>query len=235
MRRPAQRTLAWVSAPSQNAAAAAAAKWDGSNDALACLREATRLNTVTCGAFDVSLGTGLPTLFLDPSSSTARKTTDHTRIDLGGIGKGFALDQLVGLLEDWEIRRACLIGGGSSILALDPPAGLSGWPVGLGTGRGAFQITLSRAALGASGTGTLGEHIRDPADPSRSLPTRRTWVCARTATCSDALATAFMVLPEDKIDSICRKTDELAALIEHIEPTGIRQSFHGQPPLHDPS
>ncbi|MEZ5277417.1 MAG: FAD:protein FMN transferase [Opitutaceae bacterium] len=204
-------------------------------DAWACLHEAVELHTVTYGAFDVSLGSGLPALVLDPKSSSVRKAADHTDIDLGGIGKGFALDRLVSLLEDWGIRRACLIGGGSSILALDPPEGIAGWPVGLGTGSSSFRITLCQAALGASGTGSLGEHICDPVDPSRMLPTRRTWVCARNATWADALATAFMVLAEDRIDSICHNVEELAALIEHEEPAGIRPSLHGHPPLRNPT
>ena len=46
-----------------------------------------------------------------------------SEVDLGGIGKGYALDQLVAVLEDWDIQRVCLIGGGSSIRALEPPSG----------------------------------------------------------------------------------------------------------------
>jgi hypothetical protein len=44
-----------------------------------------------------------------------------------------------------------------------------------------------------------------------------------------------MVLAEDRIDSICRIVGELAALIEHEEPAGIRPSLHGHPPLRNPT
>ena len=200
-------------------------------EAFACLTEAIRLHERTAGAFDASLGTGLTRLSLDPATLTVCKAHQETRIDLGGIGKGFALDQMANLLADWDLSRVCLTGGGSSILALEPPTGLEGWPVGLGTGDGSFPILLHRASLGASGTGAQGDHIRDPSDPGRTLPARRTWVCTRLAAWSDALATAFMILPREAIAAICREIPECAALIEHYEPAGTRRTFFGQPAL----
>ena len=48
-------------------------------------------------------------------------------IDLGGIGKGFALDQLKQLLTEWDADDALLAAGASSLLAFGPSA----WPVDL--------------------------------------------------------------------------------------------------------
>jgi FAD:protein FMN transferase len=48
------------------------------------------------------------------------------RVDLGGIGKGYAVDRMAELLEEWGLERALVHGGFSSILALEPPAGLTG-------------------------------------------------------------------------------------------------------------
>lgn len=198
-------------------------------DAFDCLLQARDLYNETRGAFDVALGTGLLSIELDGPSLSGCRTRQETDVDLGGIGKGYALDQLVTVLEDWDIQRACLIGGGSSVLILDPPSGLPGWPVGVGTG--GTRIQLCRASLGASGTGAQGEHIMDPADPDRRLPPRRTWVCTESAARSDALATAFMILPESCINAICRSAAPTAALIEHYESTETRCSWHGGPPL----
>lgn len=204
-------------------------------DAFDCLVRARDLFTETSGAFDVSLGTDFPSVELDPSTLSARRNHADTRVDLGGIGKGYALDQLVGVLADWDINRACLIGGGSSVLALEPPSGLPGWPVGIGTGSGATRIQLCRASLGASGTGAQGEHIMDPFEPDRPLPARRTWVCSNSAARSDALSTAFMVLPESSVDTICQSAEPTAALIEHYENGGTRLSWHGSPALTEQS
>lgn len=51
---------------------------------------------------------------------------DGMRIDLGGIGKGYALDQVKIILEDWSIGRALVHGGESTVLALGPPEGEEG-------------------------------------------------------------------------------------------------------------
>ena len=59
---------------------------------LECLVIARHMFDLTGGAFDVSIGTGLPSLELDPDESTVRATTRGVRIDLGGIGKGYAVD-----------------------------------------------------------------------------------------------------------------------------------------------
>ena len=48
---------------------------------------------------------------------------------LGGMGKGYAVDQMAMLLREWSIDVALIHGGYSSVLALDGPADMKGWPV----------------------------------------------------------------------------------------------------------
>ena len=57
-----------------------------------CLVIARHMFDITGGAFDVSIGTGLPSLELDPDESVVHATTGGVRVDLGGIGKGYAVD-----------------------------------------------------------------------------------------------------------------------------------------------
>ena len=99
--------------------------------ALECLLIARHLYEVTGGAFDISIGTGLPSLELDTDACLVRSTKDGVRVDLGGIGKGYAVDLVAELLEEWGIERALVHEGFSSILALDAPAGHDGWPLTL--------------------------------------------------------------------------------------------------------
>jgi len=200
-------------------------------DAFNCLDQAKRFYDLTHGVFDASLGTGMATLEFDSELRAVTKPKAETQIDLGGIGKGFALDGLPDLLADWEVTRVCLDGGGSTVLALDPPTGLSGWPVGLGTDDGAFTLSLRRASVSASGTASRGEHIIDPLHPGRPLENRRCWACSRLAAESDCLSTALMILPTEAIQAFYETRLEAAALIEEYHNATTHARFFGQPAL----
>ena len=63
----------------------------------AVLRAATRLRAATQGAFDISLGTGAGAWEL--TGNVLHKHSAGVRLDLGGIGKGHAVDQAVRALQ----------------------------------------------------------------------------------------------------------------------------------------
>ena len=114
---------------------------------LECLVIARHMFDLTGGAFDVSIGTGLPSLELDADDFLVRATKDGVRVDLGGIGKGYAVDLMAELLEEWGLEVALVHGGFSSVLALEPPAGRDGWPLTLSDpGR---SVPGARPPLGA--------------------------------------------------------------------------------------
>jgi thiamine biosynthesis lipoprotein len=174
-----------------------------------CLEIARRMYEVTAGAFDVSLGTGLDGLELLADDFTVVARRDGVALDLGGIGKGFAVDRIGELLGEWEIPRALVHGGWSSVLALDPPAQSDGWPLTLSApgpspSRVLERIAARRRALSASGT-RKGDHI---VDPRTGAPARRraAWVAvdagsagepASPAAVAETLSTALIVLTGD--------------------------------------
>ena len=84
-----------------------------------CLEIARHIYDLTGGAFDVSIGSGLERLELVPDEFTVHAREAGARLDLGGIGKGYAVDRMAEVLEEWEIPRALVHGGFSSVLALD--------------------------------------------------------------------------------------------------------------------
>ena len=88
---------------------------------LECLVIARHVFDLTGGAFDISIGTGLPSLELDADDFLVRATKDGVQVDLGGIGKGYAVDLMAELLEEWGLERALVHGGFSSVLALERP------------------------------------------------------------------------------------------------------------------
>ena len=202
---------------------------------LECLTIARHVFDLTGGAFDISIGTGLPSLELDPDDFVVRATQAGVRIDLGGIGKGYAVDLMAELLEEWDVGLALVHGGFSSVLALEPPAGLDGWPLTLSDpGRASSvlaRLSVRQTAFGASGI-RKKDHI---VDPSTGIPVRgrlAAWVAvprpqvARTGTpaaeegprvaagaVTDALTTAFMLLGLEEIQSLCERSPGLEAWI----------------------
>jgi thiamine biosynthesis lipoprotein len=210
---------------------------------LECLAIARHAFDLTEGAFDVSIGTGLPLLELDPDDCLVRATKAGVRVDLGGIGKGYAVDAMADLLADWDLNVALVHGGFSSVLALDPPPGRDGWPLTLSDPRAPSRVvarlSARQTAIGASGL-RKGDHI---VDPRTAEPVRRhlaAWVAAprlevagndvlgtearraAAATVTDALATAFMVMTPGKIEGLCARSPGLEAWIRPTPSSGPR-------------
>src|SRR5262249_51520195 len=120
-----------------------------------CLVIARHAFELTGGLFDVSIGTGLEALELDADACVVGATRSGVRVDLGGVGKGYAVDLMAELLEEWGIDRALVHGGFSSVLALEPPLGHEGWPLTLSTpgahSRVFATVSPCQTAMGASG------------------------------------------------------------------------------------
>jgi thiamine biosynthesis lipoprotein len=214
---------------------------------LECLETARRMHALTGGAFDVSIGSGLDGLELIPDEFTVHARRGGVRLDLGGIGKGFAIDHMAEELREWDIRHALVHGGFSSVLALEAPPGRHGWPLTLSApGPGDHgvlaRISASRTAFSASGT-QKGDHILDPRN-GRAVRDRTAWValscrdevatgaaCAggrdaagrSPATVAEALSTAFMILSAQEIEDLCRRSPGLEAWLI-LEPTEAGQA-----------
>jgi thiamine biosynthesis lipoprotein len=200
-----------------------------------CLAIARVLLELTGGAFDVSIGTGLESLDLDPASLTVGARCDGVRLDLGGIGKGYAVDRMADVLDEWGIGAALLHGGFSSVLALEPPPGADGWPVTLSAPGPAdapvlARMSVRRCALSASGT-RKGDHIVDPRT-GRPARERAAWAAVpfrpgrraeagydegwpdlerSPAAVAEGLSTAFMVLDREEIATLCARSPGVEA------------------------
>jgi thiamine biosynthesis lipoprotein len=161
----------------------------------------------TGGLFDITLGSriahqksgeggaipplsGRLTIHPDVAAVTCEST--GREIDLGGIGKGFALDQLRQLLLDRDAEGGLLAAGASSLLAFGPHA----WPVDLAGDGGSMRIALANQSLSASGSGIQGIHIVHPGgdEAMPASPCRRVWVSAATAALAEIWSTALMLI-----------------------------------------
>jgi thiamine biosynthesis lipoprotein len=152
-------------------------------------------------------------------------------LDLGAIGKGYALDCAAEILREWDLPHALLLAGGSSLLALAAPPGTQGWEIGL-TAR--QSIWLADIALGASGATVKGAHIFDPRDGTPSHGYFRTWANAPSAAAADALSTAAMLLNRAELEQVTTRLPETGfALIAAEERAEALETF-GHFPLLGP-
>ena len=221
-------------------------------DAFECLRVSVRLYAETNGAFDITIGSLLGCWRNDDGSARtpsqdeidlARRHTgghlveldevEHTvrlvepvKIDLGGVGKGYAVDRMAELLREWSIDVALIHGGYSSVLALDAPADMAGWPLSLSHPSGGGVLVRPRMKCRAlSGSGRRkGGHIIDPRTATPVEGRVASWSSAPDAATADALSTAFMIMEVDEIERYCvRRPDVLAMAIVEEGGDDVRQ------------
>ena len=212
-------------------------------DAFECLQLSCRIYAETNGAFDITIGsllncwrnedgtprtplkeelnlarqrTGAHLLQLDEDEHTVRLLAAPIQIDLGGIGKGYAVDRMAELLCEWSIDIALISGGYSSVLALDAPAGIKGWPLTLSNPDNRKQILVRPCLQGRalSGSGLQkGRHIINPRTAQPVKGKLAAWASASDAATADALSTAFMVMSPDEIRQYCTRHPEVSAMI----------------------
>lgn len=212
-------------------------------DSFACLQVSAQIHAETGGAFDITIGslfkcwrnkdgtlrepsaeelhfarehTGTQLLQLDEASHTVQLLVAPVLVDLGGVGKGYAVDRMAELLREWSIDVALISGGYSSVLALDAPPGTEGWPLTLSNPDDHKQILarprLQNRALSGSGV-QKGRHIIDPRTGRPVKGKRAAWSSAPDAATADALSTAFMIMTQDEIEQYCSLHSGALAMI----------------------
>lgn len=204
------------------------AAWD-------CLSLAKAVSTETSGAFDITVGplmrawcnpdgtprrpppeeldhargrVGMHLYELDPDGLRVTVHADEIILDLGAVGKGYALDQAITILEDWSIPAALLNAGESTLLGHGAPLGQEGWGVTLA---GTERLVLRDRAVSGSGFEVKGTHIMNPRTGCPApLKEEIVFAIAPTAALSDALSTAFTVMTEEEIAAFCAAHPEIA-------------------------
>ena len=151
--------------------------------------------------------TGFERIRLNEAARTVRFEVPGVCLDLGGFGKGYALDQLAKLLSEQGVGRAFLSFGESSVTVIGShPAGLP-WPVAIAD---LFQpavsvrtFNLQDASISTSGTAPFNQrgglqpfgHILNPRDGRPITGYRTLSATSPSATDAEVLSTALLVTP----------------------------------------
>ena len=199
---------------------------------------AKQLYQQTAGAFDITIGplmrcwgfvndtghlppdealtearnlTGMHLVHLDSTSRAVAFERPGVQIDLGGIGKGYAMDEAMSILTENGVTSALLHGGTSTIYALGRPTEDAQWKAAIPAPVPANHpsdtesvlaiVELENESLSASapsGKSFIAEgeeygHVLDPRSGSPVKGAALSVVVASSAMKSDALATALLV------------------------------------------
>ena len=222
-----------------------------SADTAEVLARAIELSRLTDGAFDVTAGplvlawgftkrqgqkppdsviaeaaarVGYENLKVDVAAHTAELLEPGMSVNLGAIGKGFAIDKVAASLRASEVTDFLIHSGKSSVLASgdDLPGSGMGWMVAIEhpllVGERLGGLRLRDEALGTSGSGKQffhhrGKRLGHVIDPRTGWPAGEMLsltVVTPNATDADSLATGLFVMGWEPAVESLRKLPMLA-------------------------
>jgi thiamine biosynthesis lipoprotein len=182
-------------------------------DTYRLLRACAAISAEADGAFDVTVGplmrawararTGMRLLAFDDERRAVRFLASGVEVDLGAVGKGYAVDAAITDLKEAGIASALLHGGTSSVHAIGAPAGADAWAVEWGASAGPAGRRVIRLRDGALSVSAVhgksfvqdGRQYGHVLDPRTGMPVDRQAALV-TGPCSylcDALSTALLV------------------------------------------
>jgi thiamine biosynthesis lipoprotein len=184
---------------------------------------------------------------LDAEQDTIRFTRPGVQLNLGSMGKGYALDRCAAKLIEGGMKHFRLHAGKSSILAHGSEKGeaalnlraaspLPFWTIGIPHPRRPKQrigeIRLRNRAMATSSSqfqsfrhkGKFFGHIIDPRTGHPAEGMLSATVVAPSAVLADALSTAFYVLGLEKSLAFCQAHPEIGAVL--LIPSSRGKNFH---------
>ena len=206
-------------------------------DLFALLQQAQKLHEESSGAFDITIAplvrcwgfmggegrlprpeevadarakVGMSLVQLNPGDCTVRFGREGVMLDLGAIGKGYAVERAAELLREVGVTSALLHGGTSTVHAIGQPPGEEVWKIALETPAPLpdtpptllATVPLKDEAMSVSGVrehsfregGRTFGHIIDPRTGEPAMGTVLAAVVLPSATETDALSTALLTL-----------------------------------------
>ena len=157
---------------------------------------------------------------LDEAQRTVQLTNPHAVFDLGGYGKGYALDSAAKIISEQGVTVGFLHGGTSSALALAGPDANTPWKVGIvnpfaDDDQKTTQVHLVNQGLSTSVALENEEDISDVINPIEGHPLAQQASCtvlAPTALDAEVFSTAFLAMGKAKA-------------MEYLQRKGLPQTY----------
>lgn len=224
----------------------------------ALLEMAQNISAATGGAFDVTMGPliaawgfagssghpaspseveqaagrcGYENLELDEGENGIRKQQEGVEIDLGAIGKGYAIDSAIDEMEPGALSAALIHAGSSTVYGYNAPPGEPGWRVGVVDPHHPEDQPLAGVLLANMALSVSAPHGRSfrhegrryghVLDPRTGYPVEGAVLAAvvhPSAALTDALSTALLVLGEEGPQMMDRLFPEAGYLILGADP-----------------
>jgi FAD:protein FMN transferase len=179
---------------------------------------------------------------LNPQNKTVKFTQRNVRLDLGGIAKGYAVDNAIALLKQCGIKNGLVSAGGDSRVIGSHDG--KPWIIGVRHPRQkdkvVVRIPLSDSAISTSGdyerffieNGKRYHHIINPDTGTSADQTWSATVIGDDATTTDALSTTLFVLGAEKAIKFIESQQGYDAII--IDDKGIMHYSSGLAPPETP-
>ena len=165
-------------------------------------------------------------LLLDPAQGTAGLRRSGQSLDLGGIGKGFASDQVMSIFQEFDVRSAYANLGGNVTAWGGRPDGLP-WQVGIQHPRdpkgliGAVAVRDGMVVTSGDyqrfATDPQGRRFHHILDPSSGLPAETdllsVTVAAESGVRADAYATSLFIAGKAGAERLLREHPEIEAVL----------------------
>ncbi len=149
---------------------------------------------------------GSEKIYLDRATRTVRFAAPGVELDLGAIGKGYAVDRAVKVLREAGVKAALVDAGSSTLYAMNAPPGKSAWTVHVPR-PGDRSQTVSTVALRNESLSTSGSyeqffqldgrrycHVMDPRDGVPVQGVLQATLIAPDGTTTDAFSNAMFVM-----------------------------------------
>jgi FAD:protein FMN transferase len=171
---------------------------------------------------------GMQHVILDEENLTVRFDGEGVMLDLGAIGKGYAIDRAAETLREAGVTSALLHGGTSTVYGLGQPPGDEAWKVAIESpsGDGATPplpatVPLQDEALSVSAVwgksfeheGKTFGHVLDPRSGQPVASAVLAAVVLPSATETDALSTALLVVGMEGHEKIAQLRPGMRTLV----------------------
>ncbi|MGO8927239.1 MAG: FAD:protein FMN transferase [Limisphaerales bacterium] len=172
---------------------------------------------------------GMGLVQLNRADFTVQFSREGVMLDLGAIGKGYAVERAAEVLREAGVTSALIHGGTSTVQALGPPPGEAFWKIAIETPSPApttsptllATVPLKEEAMSVSGVwgnsfqvaGRTYGHIIDPRTGEPAIGTVLAAVVLPSATETDALSTALLTVGSAGHDAIAKLRPGMRTLV----------------------